>query len=90
MTIQDLHIISIKKIEDTGINGSSTGYCKYTKIKITYENGMTSEVWIPNWYNSKEMQWQELKLHFSSMLNEGYYVIVNQENIDMFFKSLME
>lgn len=89
MYIQDLKIKNIEPIEQINpTGGSGTGYCQYTKIKVTYENDETQIINISNWYTSKEMQVKEFKDATSQMLLKGFSVLNNQETIDMLLKIL--
>ena len=89
MYIQDLKIKNIEPIEQIKpTSGSGTGYCQYTKIKVTYENDETQIINISNWYTSKEMQVKEFKDATSQMLLKGFSVLNNQETIDMLLKIL--
>lgn len=89
MDIQDLKIKNIEPIEQINpTGGSGTGYCQYTKIKVTYENDETQIINISNWYTSKKVQIEEFKNATSQMLLKGFNVLNNQETIDMLLKIL--
>ena len=89
MIIQDLKIKSIEEVGHIIPKGSSgTGYCQYTTLQITYENGLTQKTTIPNWYTSEQEQIQQFKEVTRRMLLEGFYVIHNQESINRFLKAL--
>jgi hypothetical protein len=62
MDIQDLKIKNIEPIEQINpTGGSGTGYCQYTKIKVTYENDETQIINIANWYTHEKEQIEEFK-----------------------------
>ena len=89
MNIQDLKIKNIEPIEQINpTGGSGTGYCQYTKIKVTYENGETQIINISNWYTPKKEQIKEFKNATSQMLLKGFNVLNNQETVDMLLKIL--
>ena len=89
MNIQDLKIKNIEPIEQINpTGGSGTGYCQYTKIKVTYENGETQIINISNWYTPKKEQIEEFKNATSQMLLKGFNVLNNQETIDKLLKIL--
>ena len=84
MDIQDLKIKNIEPIEQINpTGGSGTGYCQYTKIKVTYENDKTQIINISNWYTPKKEQIEEFKNATSQMLLKGFNVLNNQETVDM-------
>lgn len=89
MDIQDLKIKNIEPIEQINpTGGSGTGYCQYTKIKVTYENDETQIINIANWYTPKKEQIEEFKNATSQMLLKGFNVLNNQETVDMLLKIL--
>lgn len=89
MNIQDLKIKNIELIEQINpTGGSGTGYCQYTKIKVTYENDETQIINISNWYTPKKEQIEEFKNATSQMLLKGFNVLNNQETVDMLLKIL--
>ena len=89
MNIQDLKIKNIEPIEQINpTGGSGTGYCQYTKIKVTYENDETQIINISNWYTPKKEQIEEFKNATSQMLLKGFNVLNNQETVDMLLKIL--
>ena len=89
MYIQDLKIKNIEPIEQINpTGGSGTGYCQYTKIKVTYENDETQIINISNWYTPKEEQIKEFKDATSQMLLKGFNILNNQETVDMLLKIL--
>lgn len=89
MDIQDLKIKNIEPIEQINpTGGSGTGYCQYTKIKVTYENDETQIINIANWYTSEKEQIEEFKNATSQMLLKGFNVLNNQETVDMLLKIL--
>lgn len=89
MDIQDLKIKNIEPIEQINpTGGSGTGYCQYTKIKVTYENDETQIINISNWYTPKKEQIEEFKNATSQMLLKGFNVLNNQETVDMLLKIL--
>lgn len=91
MEIKDVRVVSFEKIGDVKPKGSSgTGYCKYAKLKITYDNGGTTQVDIPTFYNDQLSQILVLKTHFSSLWDRGFYVIYNDDVVHKFFKCLEE
>lgn len=89
MDIQDLKIKNIEPIEQINpTGGSGTGYCQYTKIKVTYENDETQIINIANWYTPKKEQIEEFKNATSQMLLKGFNVLNNQETVDILLKIL--
>lgn len=89
MNIQDLKIKNIEPIEQINpTGGSGTGYCQYTKIKVTYENDETQIINIANWYTPEKEQIEEFKSATSLMLLKGFNVLNNQETVDKLLKIL--
>lgn len=89
MIIQDLRIKKIEKVAHHAPNSSSgTGYCQYTTVKIIYENDETQTLTVANWYTPEQEQITQFKEITKQMLSKGFYVIHNQDTIDMFLKAL--
>lgn len=89
MEIKDVRVVSFEKIgEIKPKGGSGTGYCEYAKLKITYDNGKTSQVDIPTFYNDGLSQILRLKTHFSTLLESYMYVIYNDDVVHKFFECL--
>lgn len=89
MNIQNLKIKNIELIEQINpTGGSGTGYCQYTKIKVTYENDEAQIINIANWYTPEKEQIEEFKNATSQMLLKGFNVLNNQETVDMLLKIL--
>lgn len=89
MNIQDLKIKNIKAIEQINpTGGSGTGYCQYTKVKVTYENDETQIINIANWSTPEKEQIEEFKNATSLMLLKGFDVLINQKTVDILLKIL--
>lgn len=87
--ITDLYIKSFEIIKEVNPNyGDGTGYSKYKVLKINYNNNMSSEVTIDDWYTSKDIQLQQLKEHTEQLMKKYYRVILNQYTINKFFIAL--
>ena len=89
MEIKDVHFVAFEKIGSTKPGGGSgTGYCQYTKLKITYDNQETSEVDIPTFYTGQLQQILVLKTHLSTLLHRYMYVVFNDDAVHKFFECL--